>query len=333
MNKKLIIQFASFCFLLVLTACKKEIVLPINDQSKPSAALLQVKELKSSDNEMEFELDVVVFRDSKNIEDQLDKDNFYIDTIQHRINFSVTDVDLIKGKDKQPYQVLMLMDQSGSISGTDRNNYRLQAADIFSRNLGQGGEAMLWSFPNRNYKYVVKKNMEKFTSDSVLLSKHIDSLLGKTGGGTPLYQSQDSALVFLNKDQSKTAKFLLTFTDGEDGNRNQAENSIYKAKRDHIALFNVGLKSRAEPMQIRQANETGGAYLLAKEAQQLISFFGNLGNLLNKSATYYKTTWKITFSKGNLPKDYRAPIYLKIKLPYSEEPLEVPFFLENKYDN
>ena len=48
MNKKLILIVVSF---LMLTGCKKEIVLPIDDQSKPSAALLQVKELNKSDNE------------------------------------------------------------------------------------------------------------------------------------------------------------------------------------------------------------------------------------------------------------------------------------------
>ena len=326
MNKKFYI-FNVFILLLNLTACKKEMVSPIHDQSKPSAALLQIKTIERSDAEIDIELDVIVFRDSKNIEDQLEEDNFSIDSIPKKMKFSVTDVELIKGKEKQPYEVLMLMDQSGSIRGTDKNNYRLLAANIFSRNLGPDGQAMLWSFPNG--KYIVKKHLQNFTSDSVALSKHIDSLLGKTGDGTPLYQSQDSALTYLEKDQSKTAKFLLTFTDGEDSHRKLAENSINKAKQNQIALFNVGLKSRPNPMQIKQANETGGAYLLAKDAEQLISFFGNLGNLLNKSATYYKITCKVTPpQKRKLPAYYKPPIYLKIKLPYSEGPLEVPFFLQ-----
>lgn len=327
--KKNISLFIFFFVLLILTACKKDIVLPINDQSKPSVALLQIKKLNQSDEEMELELDVIVFRDSKNIEDQLEKDDFSIDSIPKKINFSITDLELIKGQDKQPYEVLMLMDQSPSINSTDKNNLRLEAAKIFSRNLGPGGRAMLWSFPAR--KAMLKKHLKVFTSDSTLLVKHIDSLIEKSGSGTPLYKSQDSALIFLEKTSSKTAKFLLTFTDGEDKNIELAEHSIYNAKRDKIALFNVGLKSKPNPMQVKQTIKTGGAYLSAKDANELISFFGNLGNLLNKSATYYQTTWKIKPSKGKkLPEDYKKPIYLKVKLPYLEEHLEVPFFLQNQ---
>jgi len=300
---------------------------PLNDLSSPSAAVLHIGEISRTADEMELEIDVAVFRDSKHIEDALDEKSFSIDTIPHRFYFVNKNVKLVAGNGVKPYRVLMLMDQSSSIKNNDRQNFRLDAAKIFSGNLGQGGQAMLWSFPGQHK--LINKHSETFTADSNLLIKQIDGLLGKEQGGTPLYESQDSALVTLANHAENIPKFLLTFTDGESNRQKQVEELIYRANELKIPFYNIALKKRAVLLQMEQAMKTDGLYLQAKEAPQLISFFGNLGNVLNKSASYYKTVWKVKPYKGLWSNRRQMLHSLKVNLPYSSQPIEVPFYFKD----
>jgi hypothetical protein len=60
------------------------------------------------------------------------------------------------------------------------------------------------------------------------------------------------------------------------------------------------------------ALNTGGSFMWAKDAKQLISYFGTLGNLLHGNADYYTLTFQAT---ANSFSTNGQLLYLQVTLP------------------
>ncbi|GAA4807382.1 hypothetical protein GCM10023231_40730 [Olivibacter ginsenosidimutans] len=310
--------------------CKKDhdeppIVTPIDDHSLPSAAILRVNVIEKTADHLKFRMDIAVFRDSKNVEDQLKADNFVIDSVDfygYTANFKNNLTKLVNGGNPVDYSALMLMDQSGSIYDSDPNDYRLEAANIFCSNLGMNNNVALWSFSGYNYQQLVG-----FTTDTAKVMEKIEQLRNQEGGSTPLYSTQFDGVDFVKTNGAKTNKAVLTFTDGENtewGKTN--EEVVEQAKVKGVLLYNIGLGEVSSTLLLDQAVATGGAFMYAKDARQLISIFGNLGKLLTNTAIYYQTEWTIsgkdngTLFQGNGEVKHE----LKITFPFGGE-ITVPF--------
>lgn len=282
-------------FAFLLYGCKKgddtlPIIEPLDDNSLPSAAILRVDVIEKTNDLLRFRMDLAVFRDSEHVEDNLKADHFRIDSLAFRgYDFGISNnlVKLISGGGGSAYSALMLMDQSGSISSTDKDDYRLEAAKIFCLNLGTGNDVALWSFAGSTYTSLVD-----FTTDTAKVIQEIEKLRGREGGGTPLYQSQYEAVTYTKNNSTKSNKAVLTFTDGQGSG--SSDNVVSHALDNGIALYNIGLGDVNTAHLQQQAVATKGAFMYAKDAKQLISIFGNLGKILANTAIYYQTEWTIT---------------------------------------
>ncbi|MEH6305754.1 VWA domain-containing protein [Olivibacter sp. CPCC 100613] len=326
--------FISIISIGLLLSCSKDdnnnpdpdpIVEPLNDNSLPSAAILNIGVVEKTDDHVKFRMDLAVFRDSKNVEDNLKATNFIIDSLSIHGYTSLFNNDytqLVNGSNTGDYAALMLLDQSGSISGTDPENYRLDAAKIFCSNLGTNNLVGLWSFAYSNYKQLVD-----FTTDTSKIIQEIEKLRDQEGGSTPLYKSQYEGVTYAKDKASKPNKAVLTFTDGEDTEYGlSAEDVVNHAKNQGVKLYNIGLGDVSSESLLKQAVATNGGFMYAKDARQLISIFGNLGKLLTNTAIYYQTEWTIK-SKGNdkiFSGQGEIAHELKITFPYGGE-ITVPF--------
>jgi guanyl-specific ribonuclease Sa len=311
----------------IATSCKKdnnEPVTPLSDNSLPSAAIGNITLLEKNGKTIRFGLDVAVFRDSRNMENSLGQNNFLIDSLKTGgiYGFVRNSVALNNAQSPALYSALMLMDQSGSISSTDPKDYRLDAAKAFCSSLGNGNNVMLWSFAGSSHKMYGTG----FTTDTATVIAQIESLRNQESGGTPLYKSQVAATDFTAINATNTGKAVLTFSDGDDtqGGYTPVQVSA-NATSKNVRLFNIGLGNAQTAMLCRQAVASGGAFMFAKDARQLISMFGNLGKLLDMSARYYHTEWTVTrssnFSTGSFSHQMR------IVLPYGGE-ITVPFTID-----
>lgn len=312
---------------LFLFGCKKgddtpPIIEPLDDNSLPSAAILRVAVVEKTNERLKFRMDLAVFKDSENIEDNLKVEHFRIDSLAFRgfdFGFSNNLANLIKGTGARPYSALMLMDQSGSISSTDRDDYRLEASRIFTLNLGAGNDVALWSFAGSTYTSLVD-----FTTDTAKVIQEIEKLRGGEGGGTPLYPSQYEAITYTKNNSTKSNKAVLTFTDGQGSG--SSDNVVSHALNNGVTLYNIGLGDVNTAHLQQQAIATNGAFMYAKDARQLISIFGNLGKLLANTATYYQTEWTISsadakdFFQGNGEIAHE----ITISFPFGGE-IKVPF--------
>ena len=90
----------------------------------------------------------------------------------------------------------------------------------------------------------------------------------------------------------------------------------------------VGLSSGVNTQVLSQmANETGGAFFFAKDAEQLVTTFGTLGNLLRGSAQLYRSAWVATRRTGNWTSGSVIAETIKIILP-NNEVIETPFYVK-----
>lgn len=324
------VQFSLVMLMLLVAGCKKDkgeppIVAPLDDNSLPSAAILKIAVIEKAADHLRFRMDLAVFRDSKNIEDNLKASNFSIDSLSlygYTANFRNDLTQLVNGGNAVDYSALMLMDQSGSISGTDPDDYRLDAAKIFCSNLGANNNVALWSFAGYSYEQLLA-----FTTDTAKVISEIEKLRGEEGGGTPLYESQYDAIDFVKSNGTKANRAVLTFTDGEDTNGGKtSEEVVQQAKDQQVFLYNIGLGDVSTDLLLDQAVTTGGAFMYAKDARQLISIFGNLGKLLTNTAIYYQTEWTISGKDSKTLFEGTGNIEheIKITFPFGGE-IAVPF--------
>jgi hypothetical protein len=328
MKKNLHLLITSFIIVFFITSCKKDhaedppTVPPLNDNSLPSGAVSNIKLTGKTPGTLEFTLDITVFRDSKNIENQLKPENFSMDTLLSPVKYYFTRVNANaeSGSSATPYSALMLMDQSGSILSTDPDDNRIEAAKAFCSNLGQGDNVMLWSFAGSTQQ----KYGTGFTGNGSSLIPYIESLDGQEGGATPLYKSQYAVIDFAAANAPSANKAVMTFTDGEDTEGGYTSQQIINnAVSKNIKLYNVGLGSAQVLALSSQASTTGGAFMFAQDARQLISMFGNLGKLLNKSAQYYHTSWKVTRGSGTFSTGILSH-QVRVMLPYNTQ-ITIPF--------
>src|SRR5690606_12642969 len=116
----------------------------------------------------------------------------------------------------------------------------------------------------------------------------LDELSNSEEGGTPLYYSTLQMI----DEVSSTAhnvknKALIVFTDGADTEGGALPHQIVnKAVGSDVQVFTVGLGAFLPNLDILAeiAHQTGGYFMWAQDARQLISYFGTLDNLLHGNA-------------------------------------------------
>lgn len=200
--------------------------------------------------------------------------------------------------DYGPYSAVLLMDQSGSITGTDPGDTRIDAAKIFFNALGPNDEAILAAFASAgslSSDFVSWGDFgTRYDYDSTL-----DSLAGLEGGGTPLF---DATVVYTDKvaaEANNTNKAVVVFTDGDDtesmnGLTFAAENASEKG----VKIFTVGLSDGVDRGVLQQlAFLTGGSMMYTADAANLVALYGTLGNLLSGGVAYYHTCWTVERDK------------------------------------
>lgn len=118
---------------------------------------------------------------------------------------------------------------------------------------------------------------------------------------------------------------MVSLTDGVAGNKKAYEDAVSASLEHKIPLYNITLINKSDLLR-NQAFETQGAYILVDDNDQLLSVFGNLGNLIDKTVTVYNTEWVATPTKGSFNKKGRIRHEMIIQLPYGGE-LKLPFEL------
>jgi hypothetical protein len=211
---------------------------------------------------------------------------------------------------KKSTAIGVIIDDSGSMGGTDPDMKRKDATIDFLNALGADDQVLLTDYGTtgddlRDLVCASSANAANcsppkpsFTKDRAALIKA--AALIEDAGGTPLYESckQMVPLVDSIKDQRRG---MLLLSDGEPSSMDGRDACHAAAKAAQIPVFTVGLGPAAEgdpsasPDAVKVlrelASETGGSYASANDAAQLQQLFRNMGSALARGSC--RTTAKV----------------------------------------
>ncbi|HHS95005.1 MAG TPA: VWA domain-containing protein, partial [Phaeodactylibacter sp.] len=205
-------------------------------------------------------------------------------------NYDVAITEIKPGENEKagPYSVMLLFDQSGSISDTDPGNARIDAGKAFVDIMGNSDEAALAVFPH-------SEPYSDFTQDKTHLKDLIETMRNNNGGGTPLFSSIYGHLDYVCHQSKNDNKAIIVFTDGQDSNTGFIQNIIDTAKQCDIAVYTIGLgdeNSLDFEFLALLATGTGGAVMYAQDALQLITLYNSLSDFLHGDGSFYETCWE-----------------------------------------
>lgn len=321
MKKNLTLILWGIFVLALIISCKKddpEIIDKALDGAH-AAAVTKSTVIDYKDNNLTGEITLLIVDERGNFVSGLSNDNF---TLVENYYLDETSINEIKREgmtSSGPYSASLLLDQSGSIVDTDPDDLRIEASKIFIRFLGDDDEVSLTSFQRGGYDILYN-----FTSDSLELFPLLDELIDNEGGGTPLYETAYEMISYTVDSASNSNKCIIAFTDGRDtGWSPGMMDVIEKAQQNNVKVFTIGLSNNIEFEYMGYlANETDGAFMWAKDVKQLVSIFGNLGELLHGSATLYKVIYSAK-TPNVLSPNYIYNNELKIKM--EGDTIIVPF--------
>lgn len=176
------------------------------------------------------------------------------------------------------------LDSTGSMSFTDPNQLRRDAAKAFVARLRSSDTAAVLSFDtdttpsagmNAAYQW------QAFTSDKTALNTAIDKATFD-GGATPLYDAVIDASKLAKANAGSGKPGVLVLTDGEDNSSSaDVAAAIAAAKANGTAVYAIGLdagSSLAFTDLQNLASQTGGLFQIATDAKQLQTFFDQVFN-------------------------------------------------------
>lgn len=179
--------------------------------------------------------------------------------------------------------VPILLDSSGSMSWTDPNDLRKDAAKAFVDQLGNDDLSAVLDFgAGSTAGFSVTRLLQDITNDKDLLYAGIDQSVAY--GGTPLYDSLCETLDWMVAGASPNSG-LLVLTDGEDTASYvcSMQSVIDKAVLAEIPVYSVGLGTGIDFTELQQlAGGTGGTFASAVDAAGLQSLFENIGVAVTK---------------------------------------------------
>ena len=152
------------------------------------------------------------------------------------------------------------------MSSNDPNRRRVSAAQALVAILDAQDQAAVMDFQGVR---------QTFTSDHDLLNQAIDGV-GQSGS-TPLYSTLIEA-VDLILAEGVANPVIVALTDGEAGDGSKFDDVVIAANANQIPIFPVGLGTSVDFTQLQAlAQQTGGTFASALDANQLQVLFENLG--------------------------------------------------------
>lgn len=285
-------------------------VLGLSPPSLPSGGALDVFVTNYTATSADFVIDLFVVDSASNLL-PVDASDLTIDTWElsggAQAQFTLNDSDLMNQDYVGPYSATFLFDQSGSITGTDPSDIRIDAAKVFLANLGSGDEVALLAFADGGSlpdspvtAYHDETTGDAFTRDASGFDGALRFLADNEGGGTPLYDAIRTAVTYTVNNSNNANRAVIVFTDGEDtASSASLDDAVNLANSRAVPLHTIALSSGVDLGVLSElAGATGGSLALASDAKRLVSYYGALGPYLSGTAQYYRTAWQVELSGG-----------------------------------
>ena len=166
-----------------------------------------------------------------------------------------------------PVSVLLVIDRSGSMSGTPLFTAKTAAKNFVDR-LSLQDEAALLSFGGSASGVSYDQS---WTNNKNLLKSAIDGLFSI--GGTPLWRAVRQGSQLTRPRVKK--KVMIVLTDGEDTDGGVSlQEAIQQARNDSVIVFTIGLGNGINVSELQSlAQQTGGKYYSAPSPSDLDAIY------------------------------------------------------------
>ena len=114
---------------------------------------------------------------------------------------------------KGPYSISLLLDQSGSMLTNDSLLQRVEICQNIIDVAGPDDEISLIAFSGNYGSSGITTVLQDFTTDHNLVKNALNQIPGKTGGGTPLFESINEGINYCINNGNYTFKTVIAMTD------------------------------------------------------------------------------------------------------------------------
>ena len=188
--------------------------------------------------------------------------------------------------------VALVIDSSGSMSWNDPNDLRKDAAKYFVDLLSVGDWVAVVDFDEY---VVVWKHLTNITNQAV--KNEIKAAIDKVDshGWTNIGGGLLAGYNELNSVQTGNRKAAILLTDGFHNTGIHPRNVVPKYKAKGWPVYTIALTGDADEKLLRWiASETGGKFIKAEKAEDLLEIYNDLKKIIKKQSVIQKVTGEIS---------------------------------------
>lgn len=177
-------------------------------------------------------------------------------------------------------EVVLVIDDSGSMESTDETYQRLTVARNLIDNLPDNSKIGIVRFSSSTKILTSSLTSDKENAKSFLTTSYF-----KSSGGTRMYKAINSAFSLFESQDDTILKTMVVMSDGNSLDKSLHSSVVESANDKKVKINTVGLgKSSSdyftnylEPL----ANNTGGAFYLSSDANQLEEIYSDINKKID----------------------------------------------------
>ncbi len=192
---------------------------------------------------------------------------------------SFTWTDVWDANDYTGVEVVLVIDDSGSMDSNDRSDNRLTVAQNLIDNLPENSKIGVVKFSSGTSLLT-----ESLTSDRDLAKSYLTTSYFKSSGGTYMYRAIDSSFSLFENEDDSILKMMVVLSDGATSDTNMQSSVISYANEQKVKIYTVGLGNSTQyfsnyldPL----ANNTGAKFYLASNADQLTEIYDDISEKID----------------------------------------------------
>lgn len=176
-------------------------------------------------------------------------------------------------------EVVLVIDDSGSMTSNDRYNQRLTVARNLVENLPNNSKIGVIKFSDS-----INMLTSKLTNDKEQAKSYLTSTYYQSYGGTYMYQAINKAFLLFETTNESILKMMIVLSDGETGDTSLHSSVVNTANNNSVKIYTVGLgncTSYFENYLKPLSNNTAGTFYLASNANQLQNIYNDISDRID----------------------------------------------------
>lgn len=177
-------------------------------------------------------------------------------------------------------EVVLVIDDSGSMAWNDRSNQRLTVAKSLIDKLPDNSKIGIVHFED-----TATKLTSTLTNNKVVAKTYLTTKIFWSTGGTYMYNAINKAFSLFKTTDGTILQMMIVLSDGETSDVNQHYSVVTTANNKNVRIYTVGLGSSSsayfthylEPL----ANNTGGVFYLASDADELEDIYDDINKKID----------------------------------------------------